>query len=89
MRWALLYLAGMSLADFLLCGIDKYKAKRGRWRIKERTLLLLAVFGGGWGLWPGMAAFRHKTKHLSFQILAPLTALLWTAAVVCAGYWLL
>ena len=49
MSWMLFYLAAVSCLTFLLCGIDKHKAKKGRWRIQERTLLLLAAAGGGWG----------------------------------------
>ena len=86
MSWMLFYLAAVSCLTFLLCGIDKHKAKKGRWRIQEHTLLLLAAAGGGWGLWLGMIVFRHKTRHLSFQILAPLTAVLWTAALIGGWY---
>ncbi|MGI5894378.1 MAG: DUF1294 domain-containing protein [Candidatus Merdivicinus sp.] len=82
MKWILFYLLILSLLDFFLCGVDKYKARRNRWRIPEKTLLGLAALGGGWGLWLGMITFRHKTKHLSFQILAPLTAILWSIAVI-------
>ena len=55
---------------FLLYGLDKLKAKRGKWRIPERTLLLFTWLMGGVGALLGMRTFRHKTKHLSFKISA-------------------
>ena len=57
---------------FLLYGIDKRRAIRKRWRIKETTLILSAFFMGGMGAFLGIKAFQHKTKHLKFRILIPL-----------------
>lgn len=56
----------MSLIAFILYGVDKSKAKKGKWRISERVLLLFPVFGGAIGGLLGMLAFRHKTKHWYF-----------------------
>ena len=56
----------MSLIEFVLMGSDKKKAKAGAWRIKEKTLLLMSVFGGSVGALAGMYTFRHKTKHWYF-----------------------
>ena len=47
------YLLAVNIASFFLYGIDKYKAKKGRWRISEATLLLMAVIGGSIGTWAG------------------------------------
>ena len=55
---------------FLMYGLDKLKAKRNKWRIPERTLLLFTWLMGGVGALVGMQTFRHKTKHLSFKISA-------------------
>ena len=55
---------------FLMYGLDKLKAKRNKWRIPERTLLLFTWLMGGVGALAGMQTFRHKTKHLSFKISA-------------------
>ena len=57
---------------FALFGIDKYKAKRGKWRIKEKTLILCAFFMGAIGAGVGMSVFRHKTKKPMFKICVPL-----------------
>ena len=61
---------------FAIYGIDKRKAKRGSWRISEKTLILSALFFGGTGALLGMFAFRHKTKHLKFNIGVPLLLIL-------------
>lgn len=79
------YLLGINLIAFLLYGIDKAKAKRGQWRIPERTLILLAFFGGAAGAWIGMLLFRHKTQHAKFRILVPIALLLWLGAIGLIG----
>ena len=45
----LIYMVVMSIAAFIAFGLDKYKAKTNRWRIRERTLFSLALAGGGIG----------------------------------------
>lgn len=59
--------ACMSLIGFALMGIDKYKAQHDRWRIPERTLMLIALLGGSPGVWLGMRVFHHKTLHRLFS----------------------
>ena len=72
MKWILLsYIMVMSLIAFAAFGLDKYKAKANRWRIRERTLFLLAILGGGIGAFLGMRVFRHKTMHRQFVIGIP------------------
>lgn len=71
-KYILLWLAGINLLALVLCGIDKWKARRDRWRIPEKTLFLSAILGGSVGLLVGMHLFRHKTKHKSFTIGVPL-----------------
>ena len=51
--------------------LDKQKAKRGKWRIPEKTLFLLAIIGGSLGTTFGMHMFRHKTKHWYFKFGMP------------------
>ena len=62
----LIWLAGVNVVTFALYGIDKHRAKKGRWRIPERTLLLLPLLGGSVGALLGMRVFHHKTKHWYF-----------------------
>lgn len=61
------YLLAVNVLLFALMGIDKYKAKRGLWRIPEKTLFLTAALGGSIGGILGMQLFHHKTRHNSFK----------------------
>ena len=63
--------------------IDKYKAKKNLWRIRESTLLLIAVIGGSIGALAGMYTFRHKTKHLKFTLGIPVILVLQIVAAYC------
>lgn len=66
------YLLGINVIAFIVYGIDKLKAKKGRWRIPESTLLLLAIIGGGIGAWLGIKVWHHKTMHKKFRYGVPL-----------------
>ncbi|MCD8367467.1 MAG: DUF1294 domain-containing protein [Clostridiales bacterium] len=77
-----LYLAAANVVTFFLYGLDKSKARRGAWRISERTLLTAAFVGGCVGALLGMRVFHHKTRHRSFQILVPLSCVLWVVILV-------
>lgn len=61
----------INLLTFLLYGIDKWKAKRSRWRIPESVLLGLAAIGGSVGAWLGMHVWHHKTQHKKFRYGVP------------------
>ena len=61
------YLLAINAVAFIVYGIDKYKAKKAKWRISESTLLLLAVLGGSVGAWMGMKVWHHKTMHKKFK----------------------
>ena len=52
--YILYYLASINAITFIVYGIDKLKAKKGKWRIPESTLLLLAIVGGSIGAWCGV-----------------------------------
>ena len=66
----------INIVAFAAYGIDKRKAQKGRWRISESTLLLLAFFGGALGALLGMRVFHHKTKHWKIKILVPMFLIL-------------
>ena len=76
------YLLAVNITSILLYGIDKYKAKKGRWRISEATLLLIAVFGGSIGAWTGMRLWHHKTMHKKFKYGIPIIIILQVAIAV-------
>lgn len=65
-RYFLIWIAALSVLALLLFAVDKRRAKRKRWRISEKTLLLLGFFGGAVGALLGMKLFHHKTKHWYF-----------------------
>ena len=75
MRVLIYYLLGINLLTFFVYGIDKWKAKRDKWRVPEATLLMLAAIGGSVGALLGMFVFHHKTKHKKFLIGVPLILL--------------
>ena len=80
MESLLYYFVCVNVLTFLVYGIDKWrstsgrllptgrkKARQGKWRISEATLLLFAVIGGSIGAWLGMRVWRHKTMHKKFK----------------------
>ena len=76
MNIILYYLLAVNIATFFLYGIDKYKARKGRWRISEATLLMMAVIGGSIGAWNGMRLWHHKTMHKKFKYGIPIIIIL-------------
>ena len=79
MKLLLYYLLIINAAGFLLMLVDKWKAKKNRWRVRESTLLLVAALGGSVGSLAGMYLFRHKTRHWYFVIGMPLIFFVQTA----------
>ena len=78
----LYYIIGVNVITFMVYGIDKLKARNGKWRISEYTLLLLAIAGGSIGAWCGVKVWHHKTLHKKFRYGIPLIIALQTAMVV-------
>ncbi len=79
-----IYLGFVNLISLFLYGIDKSKAKRRKWRIKEAVLLGFGFFGGAVGALLGMVIFRHKTKHWYFWGVNFLGII-----VITAGFWII
>lgn len=75
------YLVIINIIAFIVYGIDKLKAKRGKWRITEATLLLLAIIGGSIGAWCGVNVWHHKTLHKKFRYGIPLIIALQIAMI--------
>ena len=78
--WLAAYLVLMNLVTFWVYGADKRRARRGRWRVPERTLFLLPLLGGSIGALAGMRVFHHKTRHWYFRWGIPAIFLLQLAA---------
>ena len=65
------YIIIINFIGFIFMAIDKYKAKKGYWRISEGTLMIITLLGGGIGTILGIYVFRHKTKKLKFTVGLP------------------
>lgn len=76
------YLVLINAVGLLLMLIDKEKAKRGKWRIPEATLMTVAAIGGSVGSLAGMYLFRHKTRHPKFYLGIPAILIAQFALVV-------
>lgn len=85
--WLLaIYLLLINFAAFFLYGIDKRRARKNKWRIPEKTLLIMAALGGSVGALLGMTKFRHKTQKWKFKLLVPLCLILQVVLLVYLGF---
>ena len=71
-----LYFIIINIIGFFIMWLDKRKAKKGKWRIPEKTLFIITALGGGIGTIAGMYKFRHKTQKLAFVIGFPFITIL-------------
>ena len=78
----IIYLVVINLIGFAIMFIDKEKAKRGSWRIPEKTIFIVTAIGGGIGTIAGMSKFRHKTKKGIFKYGLPFLLILDIALVI-------
>jgi uncharacterized membrane protein YsdA (DUF1294 family) len=76
------YLLAVNVLTFIVYGVDKWKARRGRWRVPEATLMGLVALGGSVGAWMAMQLFRHKTQKKKFRYGVPALFVLQVAVVV-------
>ena len=81
-QYSMYYLFAINIVSFFLYGIDKYKAKKNKWRISEATLLMIAVIGGSIGAWVGMRIWHHKTMHKKFKYGIPIIIIMQVALAV-------
>ena len=75
-RVGIIYLIVINILGLIFMVCDKHLARKGRWRISEKTLIMIAVIGGSVGAYMGMILYRHKTKHNKFRIGLPLILLI-------------
>ncbi len=62
-----LYFLAINGATFAAFALDKRAAERRTWRVPERRLLMMAVFGGSPGALLGQQLLRHKTRKEPFR----------------------
>lgn len=82
MKYLILYCLIINIIGYLAMKIDKERAKRGAYRISEKTLFTIAILFGSVGVALGMKHFRHKTKHKTFVIGIPAIQILQIIAIV-------
>ena len=82
----IIYITVINVAAFLMYGIDKWNARKGLWRIPEKTLLGIAAVGGSVGAYAAMQMFRHKTKKPKFYIGVPLIFAIQIAILLYISY---
>lgn len=83
------YLAIINIGTFILFAVDKRRAVRSRWRIRERTLLIFCLLGGSMGGLIAMHLLRHKTRHYKFSLGVPIIFVLQIVlSVMVYQYWL-
>ncbi|SCW65160.1 hypothetical protein SAMN02910456_02373 [Ruminococcaceae bacterium YRB3002] len=84
--WFVFYLLIINIIAFIVYGVDKSKAKNGKWRISEFTLILLAVLGGALGAGIGMLVWHHKTRKPKFYITVPVLLVLQIIVIIWGLY---
>ena len=80
------YLIIISMIGFILPPVDKSKARKNKWRIRERTLFIVSALGGSVAMYISMRIFHHKTKHKRFKIGIPVIIILQFGAVFAIWY---
>ncbi len=81
-----IYFIVINLFGFFIMWLDKRKAKKGAWRIPEKTLFIITAIGGGIGTTAGMFVFHHKTQKIQFLIGFPFITIL--EIVTILYFWL-
>lgn len=71
----------MNLIGYMSMWSDKRRAIKNKYRISEKTLFTIALFGGSLGSILGMNQFRHKTKHWYFKYGMPLILIMQIALI--------
>ncbi len=83
-----IYMMGINLTALCMFCLDKQKAKKGRWRIPEKTLLGTALIGGSLGAFLGMKICHHKTKKKKFSVGIPIILIMQVIVVCLVHYYI-
>lgn len=81
-KYLFCYFVFINIVGVLVNIFDKYRSVKHKWRIRERTLWLVALFGGALGSYLTMLLIRHKTKHKSFMMGMPVLMIFQIATMV-------
>ena len=85
----IIYFAVICFITAVVTAIDKYKAKKGSFRISEKALFILALLGGSLSEYMTMRLIRHKTLHKRFMIGLPLIMLLQLTVIILSSIYIL
>ena len=86
--YIVIYLIFINLMGFIMMGNDKTRARKGKWRISEKSFFIVSIVCGSVGTLIGMYAFRHKTKHAAFVFGIPLILILQIIIVLLLQHFL-
>lgn len=86
LNYILIYLGIINVLEFILFFIDKKCAEYNRWRIAEKTLVIISLLGGSIGGILGMYLFHHKTRKNAFSIGLPLIFIIEVALIIYLWY---
>lgn len=89
-RWplfAVMWLAGVNLATWIAFAVDKRAAVQKASRVRERTLLTLALIGGSPAAIAARTLLRHKTRKQPFSTLLMLIVLVQGLATTAILAW--
>lgn len=78
----IIYIVVINVLAFIIMGLDKEKAKKNHWRIKESTMFMAAFLCGAAGVLSGMKIFHHKTKKPAFEFGIPILLILNTVVFI-------
>jgi uncharacterized membrane protein YsdA (DUF1294 family) len=82
MKYFIYYLIVINVFSFILVYIDKKKAIKNKWRVREFYLFLSSILGGCFGFLLSMYLFHHKTKKIKFILLIPIISVIWLIVLV-------
>ncbi|WP_251712506.1 DUF1294 domain-containing protein [Lactococcus ileimucosae] len=64
----LIALTVWNIIVFVVYAIDKRRAQRHAWRVPEKSLVMQAIFGGGFGAFLAGKICHHKTRKWYFWL---------------------
>lgn len=82
----IIYYSAINLLAALIAILDKNKAKKGKWRISEASLMTIAFLGGAAGEFFTMKQIHHKTRHAKFMVGLPIAVFIHTVIIILIFY---
>lgn len=75
-NWFTVYIILINIVGLIITGFDKYRAIHKKWRVPERRFFVIAILGGGLGVYSGCLVFNHKTQKRKFMIGIPVICII-------------